>query len=366
MLEERIAERYSNGNPKVLEKLSNQKVIFRREYHSNNIRKREGPLLKGQFHGPVQEWSSNGALWAEGDYKSGLLDGDWVYWYNKDVIRQKGSYSKGQKNGLWLLYYKTGILKKKQIFKDGNLQGKEEGFFPSGSLQYSNSCHQQDGWKQQFSSKSQLLVKESCSFNRSNGLYQRWDVLGSLLENGNFVLGHKIGSWEYYFAAGGLRKLESWDKGLRHGVWWEISKQQDTLYRTNFFKGTGRLQTLCTQKISICVDSNFVSNQVHGKIISIKKDSHKIIDYFKQGEKYQSVDFAWFKNSWLKIKNTPFIGANIHGTQKRWDSRGTLRESVQYQHGEKLGDHLLFDKKGFLIQSRTHLGKDMGLLINPI
>ena len=115
-----------------------------------------------------------------------------------------------------------------------------------------------------------------------------------------------------------------------------------------------------------CIDSNFVRNEAHGQVTWIQKGSHKVLDYFKEGAKYQSEDFTWYHNSWLKIKQTPYLDSKIHGTQKRWDAKGTLRESIQYQEGQKLGEHLIFDKKGLLIQSRTHLGKDMGLKINPL
>lgn len=127
-----VTERYSNGKPKVVQYLKNQKdtasSVKRISYYNNGQVEMEGAVNNGNRDKEWKSYRSGGQIWSIMNYKNGYREGITENWRDNGNRNYIGYYRKDKKHGVWQFFdYYTGKLNKEVYFeKDKKI--KEEDF----------------------------------------------------------------------------------------------------------------------------------------------------------------------------------------------------------------------------------------------
>jgi antitoxin component YwqK of YwqJK toxin-antitoxin module len=187
-------------------------------YHENGQLEKKESYKNGKRDGEYEEYE-NGKISLRGVYKDDKMDGFWETFWSDGEIFTKIYYKNDKRDGLYQsfyppenkevgflvnFFYSIGIMDKPgprtEVFGwyiDGYMEGKWEGYFENGSLEYTGfyKNSKQDGvWEEYYPNgryKSRIGWKE----NSYDGEYVYFNELGHLTR-GNYKNGKRDGVWE--------------------------------------------------------------------------------------------------------------------------------------------------------------------------
>lgn len=169
----------------------------------------------------------NGMVAIEGSLKNGQPDGEWKSYQGK-TIRKTAEFKDGKLDGWVRSYRSDGYVYQRYTYKNGVKDGEAVSFAGKGNIRtqighYKND-HKIDEWKEYFSNdnrsmKAKMFFNEDghltdayqsfyengmpnlkCNYINGmyDGLYQKYNKDGLLIEQGHYRKGQKIGVWKRY------------------------------------------------------------------------------------------------------------------------------------------------------------------------
>jgi antitoxin component YwqK of YwqJK toxin-antitoxin module len=155
-----------------------------------NARAAEGQYVDGQQDGPWLSWHTNGTPFEQASYTRGLNDGPWIVFGTTGRVEVQGGYRLGKQHGRWSWWYASGAKKGVVTFLNGREQGHSSEWNEDGSL-------------------------------ISDGYYNAGLRVGAWIEGGargRYCAGQRCGAWKFVANSGAVTAGE-YQGGLRSGVW---------------------------------------------------------------------------------------------------------------------------------------------------
>jgi uncharacterized protein len=143
--------------------------------------------------------------------------------------------------------------------------------------------------------------------------------------NGNYV---NHGSWKMWDAQGTLVVEGQYQNGERIGVWnrWYRSADVELLKTAPYssFRGPYISQ------------ASFDLGQLNGKWIIFDSHQHRISEWeFVDGQRHGN--FTWWYPNGMKMRECQYEGGEMHGKLMEWAPNARLVSQATYEHGRKLG-----------------------------
>jgi antitoxin component YwqK of YwqJK toxin-antitoxin module len=278
--------KYINGEIQE-DAIETAKLQVKRSYYADKKLKTYKSFRNGIPDGVHQEFDENGKATSTVLYKLGI------------VIAKGGTMDeKGKKQGVWTEFFITGEKKSQGSFIDARKSGKWNYYFASGKIEqvgnYKNGKAINE-WTWYYENGEVLRI-EGFINGKEEGESIEYDKNGNEIVKGEYVEGHKDGTWFY---VNDLYKLVGdYDEGVKSGNWKQIyTPNGKVVSETNFYEG------LRDGIVKYYYDTGVL--KVEGKYESgLKQGDWKY--YSEQGVKTLTVKYS--EGVDLKYDNTDAVG----------------------------------------------------------
>lgn len=334
--------------------------------------------LDGTRHGVFVRAFPDGSVEIEGHYKDGKLDGAWERHYPGGALAETGQYAAGAKDGHWkqigptgtllgeydltagtgvdLRYYDDGPLYRELTLKAGVANGPAKTYAPDGSVLVSErfSKGKLDG-KRESGTKQSMLIEETFGHGvrygtrkiwqfwllhfeeeydgggHFNGPYTVWRDKKVPRVKGQYVHGHRDGTWTWTDRDNNKEGEGTYVGGKKDGVWNEWFENKLT------FTGT---------YVAGKPDGTFISYDHNGKEVgrfdikdgtgmwtTWQPNAHlaKSKEYLRKGEKdglYQEL-----VGRDKVVVEGHYSGGMKWGSWKEWSPEGVLLVERNWKRG---------------------------------
>lgn len=351
-------------------------------YHPNGEKKAEYTLVNGKINGPSKIFNENGQLIKTGTYKNGLANGSFTefeedgfkiyeyrrvnglkngkvisyedkkvsytsyyvddilngerieYYYNQDTERLYakviGNYLNGEKNGLWKTIFidenNVETVLDKVTFKNGIKYGNAQEVDGDSLIlsKYANDEYNGD-FKIYHDLKRALM----------GGVIETDTTKLTLLTDGQYDQGSKIGYWKYYHITGGLDKEGAYINDGRDGEW--------KYYHPTYFNVKNDKPEDYSEKLFLTETyRNDKLNGISKRFSYLNREEIKCNELDKEN---QSTDTC-YKRVYEKVMETVSYKNNLpDGPYEKRNSSNIITEKGNYKNGVKEGKwYLLFDE----------------------
>ena len=204
-------------------------------HHPEGNKTREGVFLNNLEEGVWREWLHTGQKWRDVRYKSGSrqgedeqacaqLGGEWEVDHKErfETCIKRGLIAGGAKKVLvYKTYYESGALKRRLPLDQNSIaQGTERRYHPTGELLVSGELRGgiPDGTFQ-FLTRSGAAMGIPSVITQGTGRWRAYHHNGKVAEEGDWMLGAKVGTWFTYYDHGGVESEISYDLKKLGGGW---------------------------------------------------------------------------------------------------------------------------------------------------
>ncbi len=231
-------------------------------FHPNGTKRSEGEFQAGKKSGVWMEWDSLGNVVSSISYVDGKRNGPFTMWVTERQTLSK--FGVGRQTG------SRQLMKNKGSYLNDRLGGEFKAWYPNDTL--SIHCHFRNGAKDRFwrfqQNNGQLTLEEHYLNGVLHGVRNSYSDKGELLEFILYEEGRKIVSTNYewypngnpkreegawydrengakypdgpikeYFEDGQLSFVNTYDKGVIHGVWKGFYPNGKLKYKATYHQG---------------------------------------------------------------------------------------------------------------------------------
>tara|TARA_B100000795_G_scaffold269546_1_gene259265 strand:- start:4106 stop:4822 length:717 start_codon:yes stop_codon:yes gene_type:complete len=122
------------------------------------------------------------------------------FFTTKGQLQSKGYFFNKSRIGHWSYYFKDGKKMSDEFYNEGKLEGELINYYPNGKVTevslYKNGLKY--GVSKKYSSEGILIEEVTFKKGELNGVAKYFELNGNLKETGSYLLGIRIGKWEYY------------------------------------------------------------------------------------------------------------------------------------------------------------------------
>jgi len=138
----------------------------------------------------------------------------------------------------------------------------------------------------------------------NHGSWKMWDAQGSVVAEGQYHFGQRVGVWNRWYRTGEVELLKTAPYSSFQGPF--ISQ------------------------------ASFDQDQLNGKWCIFDSHQHKISEFeFADGERHGN--FTWWFSSGQKMRECHYDGGELNGQFLEWGQDSRLILQVAYEHGRRLG-----------------------------
>lgn len=382
-------------------------------YYENGQLKKSGHFVNGKQNGKFYEYAENGWIdaeytmsndelngtliiydqnkkYEEKQYSDGKLDGKYKkYIYNDDgnlFLVKKGQYENELENGIWTLSiieeddkqrvlnsttYENGI-------KSGSFQMAQGDSLIFGSYQndklngdykiYIDFTRMLVGGIIRTDTANMNLLCEGRYYNDlKTGVWNYFDLTGSLSKTGRYSSDKKTGKWSYYYMeyvdnnsnplpySGELFLTETYENGIKNGLSERFSSLEEVKYLcdTSIYKNVNPLDTCTKQVYKKEFQSFYYKNgELHGPCV-VKDSIGTVI--FKGNFLYGKKDGEWLEsyksedidnNSFYIFKKGEYNQGKRVRKWKEYANEDFVWQTSNYSNGKLNGDMINHLKNG--------------------
>ena len=423
---------YDKGFRREIPFVNNKREGMMTEKWLNANKKAEAMYVDSLLNGPYKKWYANGQPEWDGNYVKNIQAGKWISYYANGVKSAEGTYDeKGKPIGSYTEFDHRGV-KTQEIsgYKDGKPDGTQIYYFPDGKVQ-ANFVLQQDTYKHldcfslsgekihtadekdgelnynYFYPEGYLKIEGKFKNGLKDGIWKRYNVLGKVTSEENWVGGIRSGLQKYYHENGNLQMIYSCDsdkisgKIIRYsrnghisviGYYnaagstgeWTTYYSNDSI-ETRFYyqndKLAGRRMSYSPEG-KLTMEETFNSDgepigikyfDQEGKLtddLNFPYDSVKLTLHFPDGKlkanysvcdrKNNGVQEYYFPNGKLKSQQT-FIYGNVQGASYEWDYHGNPVTARNYCMNELDGKWNEYENGKLIFSDSFEMGANQGL-----
>lgn len=242
-----------------------------------------------------------------------------IYWdANNKFIHSTGCYYQDEhihetteKHGKWSFYTINGVLEEDRIFYRNRMHGKQTIYYPNKK-------------------PKQVYY---CKFNVADSLFKEFNEAGTLVIQGNYLLGSPEGQWQYFYEDSTRFKIEKTANDTTYLLnYWEAdAKHTQTITEGNGYVktyfSTGRIKESYTFKNGLR-NGSFIENLASGK----PSISGEFLDGKKDG------DWTFYFPDGSIEKSTHYRNDSLDGEYHVFYENGKYQTKGQYVNGAKTGE----------------------------
>jgi antitoxin component YwqK of YwqJK toxin-antitoxin module len=287
-------------------------------------------------------------------------------------ITSEQTYVKGQEEGTSLVYatctYNYSIWGHKHPFtylryKNNYVKGYKEGmcydFTPGGDVETETEYHHnlKNGKETSYHSKGKLSALCYYTDDKLNGNLKRWNVMGQLTTDRNYILGECEGKVNVFFYETGIKMLEGqYLSGKKTGEWKHYFKNGACKATLQFIpdiesdqlrKKFG-IESLAEEKKRMEEEKrNHETRKSAGGVLYSGTRNNTSDDSYNKLEEQDAHVVYYFENG-IKAQEGYVLEGNRVGVWNWWREDGTKEKEVDYTKGDQIfraGDTLHFNGK---------------------
>lgn len=296
-------------------------------YHAEGNKIREGMLKDEVEEGVWREWLHTGQFWREVQFVHGVRQGEdelacekiggkWIVDYKE---REEQCYHDFNPAIAHKQYYESGKLwRRTPINSEGVREGKQIWYHPSGEILAEVPLkHGIPDGEIVFLKRSGEPMAEPIVMSEGGGAWRAYHENGKLREQGQFLLGVKVGPWRTFYEHGGIEsEITLSSMGSREGP-----------YQSYYSDGAQQ------------VVGQFVGNQRHGTWRFFYMNGQAAIEgEFKNGDR-SGPWREWHWLSSLKLEGE-YDGDQKVGLWKEYHNNGVVSAEGSYVADLKQGSWL--------------------------
>lgn len=315
-------------------------------YNEDGILYRRTSFRENIQHGDYAGFYSNGQISDKGNFSLGRQSGPWLFFYGDGAVSQKGSFKQDSPDGAWEFYYPNGQISTKGSFEKGDPIGLWFTWYENGSKnqEIEHNKNKVSRILNSWDSKGKQFVKDGNGIHKSffstgeidetglvingnlTGLWKKYTIEDDLMEEGEYKNGiyyirnswtggksqvvNGEGVYEKYNDLGKLVETGKIAGGLRVGEWEVLSPvDETTIQKTNYVSGkiNGQQHTY-SQTGELYVEGNMINNERDG-------------------------EWKWYNENGNLESSVTFINGLKEGTQLFFDIEGNLVRKEIYSNG---------------------------------
>jgi hypothetical protein len=155
--------------------------------------------------------------------------------------------------------------------------------------------------------------------------------------------------------------MMSYKIGLRDGPFLFFNLSGDTLANSQFKSGSGRSFFKCPDTPNpICDDTTWVSGLIDDTLIH--RNTRQGLELQEQWTLGTKTFQKNYRNGIL-ISQGGFKNQKRHGEWQVWFEHGVLKNKLNYQDGQMLGEQIFYDSTGAIVMSKHHQGPNQKIIV---
>ncbi len=346
---------YSNGNLEIERNYKNGNQVGKfTEYYSNGAKSFDGEVDEtGKQNGTCTYYDYDGKKYEEQDFKRGELIEvrsinkkgevfhhsdkrgkkiDFKAHYPNGVLRVEGLYMDNIRTGEWKYYDRHGNIESIDFYQNGMLSDTATDYFANGAVK----------------------TKSIYSYDELNGIYLKYNILDTLIEEGIYIGGIRDRDWYVYNSDGKLKGEYYYNDGRQQGI-------QKT-YGVNEKLSNWKEIELGKIVSQLFLDTNENKIDQYGQFqgeIKLHDPSNTYVRYsgtYKNG-------LANGKSTWYDIDGSVLVEGNYingdeDGVWKWYTEDGVLKKEVTFLLGTEHGILKLYHPNGKLSHEANFVSGD--------
>lgn len=354
---------------------------LKKEYDEDGNLTFEYVLKNGKYEGLMKEYNSEGKIKVESNFKNGLKEGISNYYFysdsSEDFIRIVSNFKNGRQTGRETNYFESAT--EKYIigihnYKNDLLEGKS--YQSKGEIikvkNYSNGILN-GSYKEYLDVKTlvmggiakidtlslpkTIIVEQSYSDNKLNGISKSYDISGSLTIEGTYKDSLKTGAWKYYYDnisdgdgnkleyAGKLFLIENYSNDMLNGK----SEQFSYINKIPCIDGENEDDCFKNEIVYVHLINHYKDDELEGEFILkyANGDLYKkgvYLNGFKVGKwiEYGDTEFSEISDENRNFETGNYLNDKKEGKWERFLENGELIESYFYKDGLVDGKHITY------------------------
>jgi antitoxin component YwqK of YwqJK toxin-antitoxin module len=339
-------------------------------------------LKNGKINGDLLNYFPNGKLKRKSTLVNGLYEGNYeMYSYldNGDTFKTHGIYKNDQQEGKWIseiIENDTKYVVKEEFFSNGSREGKAVEANSESEIIFKNYSNDKlNGNVKTFLNINRSLIggypsidtlniskvkMEELNYfdDKLNGTAKRFDISGSLIEEGKYLDSLKTGEWKFYHKnisdengnkldyAGKIYLIENYSKGKLNGKYEQFSFLDEIKIscKNPNEEGCSKLEVvyfdlLCYYKDDE-LEGEYILKNSSGNLV--KKGTY--LSGNKNGKwiQYGDTEFSDYNSVIPSYETGAYINNIKENKWERFAENGNLLESYQYKNDKIHGKHIEF------------------------